>query len=289
MTLVITGVLNGDYELIRDLVRYICTSCLGLGWAVKINIIRVIIQILSLVIVNLGINIVWKTGFICPFLYCYGCPLAVSACPIGVLQNYVALGRLPLYPAGAFGIYGLAFGRFFCGWCCPFGAFQDLLGKLGRRKLFKPRPVKFVKYVILLGVLILAWLTADTFFCKLCPSGSLFAAIPFRILYPELSYGFFFNVHVLTLAVLVFLFLLVGRFWCSYLCPFSPVLGSFNSISLVKIHRDLNKCTECGICLKGCPMNIQNLEDIGLSSDCIRCGLCIDNCPEDALQIKIRH
>lgn len=31
VTLVITGVLNGDYELIRDLVRYICTSCLGLG------------------------------------------------------------------------------------------------------------------------------------------------------------------------------------------------------------------------------------------------------------------
>ena len=253
----------------------------------KLRRLRVITQTLSFLAVNLGISSALKTGFVCPFLYCYGCPLATFGCPIGVLQNYLLLGRPPLYPGGVLGIYGISLGRFFCGWCCPFGTFQELLGRLRGRRL-KPTPRWYIKYAVLAGVLALAWITADTFFCKLCPSGSLFAALPYRILHPNLPFGLFFYVHLLTLTILIPLFLLAGRFWCSYLCPLAPIMGSFNSVSFLRIRLDPDKCIECGACLRDCPMNIQKLEDISFSSDCILCGRCVDSCPENALQMKMR-
>jgi len=254
---------------------------------VNISRARIATQLVSLLVLNLGLSSVLKTGLICPALYCYGCPLAAFACPIGVLQNYIILGRIPFYVIGTLGIYGVSLGRFFCGWCCPFGSFQELLSRLRKGKSFNPKPLWFLKYGILVGVILTAWITLDTFFCKLCPSASLFAAIPSAILYPELPFGFFFYVHLFTLVISIVLFILVSRFWCRYLCPMASILGTFNKVSLLKIERNLEKCDKCGVCLRACPMNIQEVDKISASSDCIKCGQCVDACPRDILKIKI--
>jgi len=259
----------------------------GARWMrVEIGSIRKISQTISFLIFNLGLNFSLKTGIICPGLYCYGCPFSTFACPIGIIQNYITLGRVPIYPAGGLGVYGISLGRFLCGWICPFGTIQELLGKM-KKKSLNPKPAWFTKYIMLIIVLVSSWVTLDTLFCKFCPSGSLFAAIPSKILYPELPFGFFFYVHMSTLVISIVLFIFVSRFWCRYLCPLGAIMGSFNRISILKIERDPNKCTECGVCLKDCPMNIQEVRDIGVSSDCIMCGQCIDDCPLDALKIKI--
>lgn len=248
---------------------------------------RITTQLVSLLVLNLGLGSVLKTGLICPALYCYGCPLAAFACPIGLLQNYIILGRIPFYVIGTLGIYGVSLGRFFCGWCCPFGSFQELLARLRKGKSFNPKPLWFLKYGILACVILTAWITLDTFFCKLCPSASLFAAIPSAILYPELPFGFFFYLHLFTLVISIVLFILVSRFWCRYLCPMASILGTFNSVSFLKIERNLEKCDRCGICLRVCPMNIQEVDEISASSDCIKCGQCVDACPRDILKIKV--
>ena len=250
--------------------------------------LRQITQTITFIISNLGFIPALKTGLVCPYLYCYGCPFASAGCPIGTLQNFIILPLFPFYLLGTLGVYGAIFGRAFCGWACPFGAFQDLLGGFrkgkGRRRL---RPLKYSKFVMLLIVVAFAWITLDTLFCKVCPAGSLFATIPAFFLYPSLKLGFFFYVHIATLILTVVLVLLFSRFWCRYLCPMGTI-GVFNKLSVLTISLDSTKCTQCLKCLHVCPMGIEKLSDIGPSSDCILCGKCVEACQTDALKINVR-
>jgi len=245
---------------------------------------------LKTIVSNLGSVPVLKTGLICPYFYCYGCPLASSGCPIGTLQNYLKNARIGLFPMfpfyllGTLGVYGTIFGRAFCGWACPFGAFQDLMRGPQKRKL---RPFKYSKFAMLLIVMILAWVTVDTFFCKFCPAGSLFAAIPTPFFFPTLGVGFFFYVHMATLLLTILLVFLFSRFWCRYLCPVATI-GLLNKLSVLTVSLDSTKCTECQRCLNVCPMGLDKLSDIGSSSDCTLCGKCVEACKTDALKMNVR-
>lgn len=140
--------------------------------SLKISSIRRIVQIIILLISNIGFTSTLKTGIICPFLYCHGCPFAFLACPIGILQHFTALRQISVFTIGSLGIYGVTIGRAFCGWACPFGALQDLISYF-RRGRVKVAYHTFTKYIVLLGVIASAWITTDTLFCKICPSGSL--------------------------------------------------------------------------------------------------------------------
>jgi ferredoxin-type protein NapH len=249
--------------------------------------LRHVIQSITFAISNLGFVSFLKTGFVWPFFYCYGCPLASGGCPIGVLQHFMILPAIPFYLLGTLGVYGTIFGRAFCGWACPFGGFQDLLGLFNKRKR-KLQPFSYSKFAMLLVVVILAWITLDTFFCKFCPAGSLFAAIPAPFFYPSLNIGLFFYVHIATLILTVGLVLFFSRFWCRYLCPLGSI-GALNKLSILTVSFNPTKCTKCVRCLDVCPMGIDKVENIGKSSDCILCGRCVEVCQANALEMSIRR
>jgi len=247
-------------------------------------------QLIILILVNIGFVQFLKTGAVCPFFYCYGCPLATFACPIGVFQNYAAVGQFPFYAIGLLGVLALGFGRFWCGWACPFGTVQDLVIWIRRRGDFiSLRRYPWPSFLVLAGSIIAAWLATDALFCKICPAGSLFAAIPHRFASPELSFGTFFWVHIATLAIALVAFFLIGRFWCRYLCPLGGILGVFNRVGIVNIKLDMTKCNNCKKCVNVCPVKIEEPEDIENSIDCIRCGKCIDTCPTNALRISASY
>lgn len=244
-------------------------------------------QFVALALVNIGFLEVLKLGVCGPFFYCHSCPAAAFACPIGLLQNHLALGSFPFYALGTLGVFGLALGRFWCGWACPFGAIQDVVLWVRRRgDLVNLRRAAWTKFVVLGLVLLLAWAVADLLFCKICPAGSLFAAIPHRFVSPELSFGTFFYVHLATLAVSVVAFFLIGRFWCRYLCPLGAIFGAFNPVSMLKVRVNFNECNRCRQCLDVCPVKIEELEDVENSTDCIRCGKCVEACNNKALKIS---
>jgi polyferredoxin len=136
-------------------------------------------------------------------------------------------------------------------------------------------------------VLVLAWITIDTFFCKFCPAGSLFAAIPAVFFYEDLQLSVFFYVHLLTLALTLLAAIFISRFWCRYLCPYG-VVGISNKVSLVTIERS-PKCDECKQCLNVCPMGIEDPKLIGRSSDCTLCGRCVEACGSKRLKFSTRY
>jgi len=255
--------------------------------AMKIKPIRTSLQILGLILHNVGFTFSLKTGIVTPALYCYACPLASFACPVGTLQHFCAMRTLPLYVIGSIGLWLTVGGRSFCGCLCPFGALHDAIdsvkSKLGRTRSRRLNPYPATKFLMLFAVLGLAWYTVDTFFCKFCPSASLVASIPYFVLNPVSGIPFYFIVHMLTLASTLLLAVLMSRFWCRYLCPMGAINGMFNRFSILKIART-EECTECKKCLENCPMGINHVDEIGKSSDCIKCGRCIDSCTTQALR-----
>jgi polyferredoxin len=249
----------------------------------KLKLLRWATQASAFVVSNVGFNLALKTGCPYPYLFCYGCPFASAGCPIGSLQHFVALRLLPLYLVGMIGLYGLFFGRAFCGWACPFGTLHDLVSVRAKRKA---RAIPYAKFIMLGLVLILAWITADTYFCKFCPAGSLFAAIPAPFFYQGLQLSVFFYFHLLTLVLTVGAALILSRFWCRYLCPYGTI-GAFNRISLTTIARS-SQCDQCNKCLKVCPMGVKDAGLIGKSTDCTLCGRCVDACASRNLRFSRR-
>lgn len=129
-------------------------------------------------------------------------------------------------------------------------------------------------------------------FCKyLCPSGTLFGAVPLLAMNESLraqAGGLFYW----KLGVLIFIIILSMKWFrpfCQYLCPLGAIYGLFNRFSLVQIHWEKERCISCKACERACPAALSVVE-ISRSPECIRCGKCVDACPEKCLyfgQMKI--
>jgi ferredoxin-type protein NapH len=237
--------------------------------------------------------------FCLPGLNCYSCPGALGACPIGSLQAVLSSReyRFSFYIVGFLLFFGALFGRFICGWLCPFGLVQDLLHKIPFPKKLRRLPgdrwLKYLKYVLLAGFVIILPLTVldivgqgQPWFCKyVCPSGTLFAGIPLIASNPPLraALGWLFTWKTAILAVLLLLSVIVYRPFCRYLCPLGAVYGLFNPIAFRRFTIDADKCTSCGLCQKVCKLDIPVWQTPN-SPECIRCGDCQRACPHGAIQ-----
>lgn len=227
-----------------------------------------------------------------PGLNCYSCPGAIGSCPMGALQ--AALNQrdfeVPFAVLGFLFIFGSLLGRAVCGWLCPFGLVQDLLHKLPFFRKRKTLPfhhiLKYGKYLVLAGLVgigsafLFTGFAKIPAFCKyLCPSGTLFGAIPLmganEALKAQAGGLFYWKLGVLI--ILLLLSVKVYRPFCQYLCPLGAIYGWFNGFSLVQIHWDSDACTRCNACTRACPVMLSP-EQISRSPECIKCGKCISAC-----------
>lgn len=241
-----------------------------------------------------------KTKNICvPGLNCYSCPGAIGSCPIGSLQAVInsAKYEISYYVLGLIALFGVIFGRFICGWLCPFGWIQDLIYKTPFKKITwgkRLRITKYLKYVIL--IVFVLWLpslvneygVASPTFCKyICPAGTLEAGLPLLATNSPLRevIGGLFYWKLSILIALVFLSMILYRPFCYSLCPLGAIYSVFNKVSYYQMDVDFDKCIECKKCQKICKYDIYIASD-PKNSECIRCGECIDVCPTDALNAK---
>ncbi len=237
-----------------------------------------------------------------PGLNCYSCPGALASCPMGALQN--ALTRrgfeVPFAVLGFFFVFGSIFGRFVCGWLCPFGLFQDLLYKIPAGKKRKQLPfhsvLKYGKYVMLFGVAIVGSAILFTGFAKVpafckfvCPAGTFMGALPLMAANSDLraQAGGLFEWKLAILIVIILLSLKIYRPFCQYLCPLGAIYGWFNRFSLVQVRWEKEKCILCMNCQKACPVDLKP-EGVSVSPECIKCGKCVKVCPADCLHFKIK-
>ena len=231
-----------------------------------------------------------------PGLNCYSCPAAAVSCPIGATQLFLAGARqsISLYATGFLLAVGAVFGRFICGFVCPMGLAQDLLYRIKAPKLVvRLRVLRYAKYAVLaLFVVVLPSIARDglsglgkPWFCQyICPSGTLFGAVPLLAANDFLrqSAGALFALKISILAGAVALSAIVFRPFCRVLCPLGAVYALLNRVSLLHMRCDKAKCVSCGACSKACHAKIDPVAQPN-APECVRCGKCVSACPHKAL------
>lgn len=188
-------------------------------------------------------------------------------------------------------------GRAFCGWMCPLGTIQGMLGGWARRlsgekkrprgkasKAIFPlkvppkldRSLRLLKYGILLAILAASMFTVFPPLRNICPARAIFS--------------FRWNTPLLGLVLIGFIAssMLVKRFTCKYLCPLGAGLALFNKFSLVHPVADEAHCNHCGRCDNECPVDIEPVPDNLRSAECIRCLECLETCTKpDAMSLRV--
>lgn len=236
-----------------------------------------------------------RTKALCvPFLNCYSCPGALGACPVGAFQALAAgaAQRVSLYVLGFVTAVGAASGRLVCGWLCPFGAIQDLLGRRAARRSL-PAYVSGLRYLVLLltaalPFIIVSPLGREPYFCKyICPAGTLEAGIPLAVANPSIraALGALFTWKAALLALFIAASFLIYRPFCRTTCPLGAFYGLFNPIAVSRLEVRHDDCTSCGRCSAVCPLGIDVVRTPN-SPDCIRCLDCTRACPTGALRLR---
>lgn len=237
-----------------------------------------------------------------PGLNCYSCPAAAVSCPMGAAQMFFAGVRhsFSLYVAGFLLTVGVLFGKFICGFVCPMGLLQDLLYRIKTPKLLlRLRFVRYAKYLVLaLFVIILPIVIrhplsglGQPWFCSyICPSGTIFGAVPLiaanDVLRQLLGWRFVLKISLAGGVVIGSVFVL--RIFCRVLCPLGAIYSLLNRVTVVRMHCDKSLCTTCNKCSAACHLKIEPMKEPN-SPECFRCGKCIKTCGRKALGYRHRE
>ncbi|MBF0288244.1 MAG: 4Fe-4S dicluster domain-containing protein [SAR324 cluster bacterium] len=215
------------------------------------------------------------------------------------------------------------FGRVFCNWICPFGTLHQFVGWLfnihpatKRIEQNQYHHLQYLKYGILVIFLMMAALgalqiglldpivlmyrgftvfvapaadmlidSATSFSSKAGMEPAFAASLKFapgtasRVFVGSFWVGAFF-------LALIILNLWKPRFFCRFLCPLGALLGVISRYSLFRINRNVNRCTDCNLCLTRCEGASDPQGKVRVS-ECFSCMNCLDDCPEDALQFTM--
>ena len=90
---------------------------------------------------------------------------------------------------------------------------------------------------------------------------------------------------LLTIVVFLTLSFFTYRPFCQFICPFGFVSWLAEKLSIYRVTIDKDKCTECGACIKACPLGAAKgkVESKTFSADCFSCARCLNSCPVDAI------
>lgn len=163
----------------------------------------------------------------------------------------------------------------FCGWLCPFGALQEMLGWVAKRLRIRQwkisdrthQRLQWIKYVILIGLLPVA-------FYSLTLAERLAEVEPFKTsitLFFVRSWPF-----VLYAVVLLGLGLFVHKFYCRYVCPLGAGLAILGKFHLFAWLKRIDACGQpCQHCKNHCEIGAIKRDGRIDYDECIQCLECI--------------
>ncbi len=271
---------------------------------VKYNTPRRVVQLLSFIFFS---SIVFSLGalpLLFPVLWTWGLKAnsvgdAFTAIQL-MFSGWSASVVFPWIGLASFLIVGVLIGKSMCGWVCPFGFVQDVVGLFRRKQsdvaVRTHETMIYVKYFVLAITLFISvtysaavitgtsggyqsalGVFANAPFTSLSPSETLFATLP------TMAHGFSVSVvsasgvdvfadiaslsalfwAQLVIMVLVLAFAVyVPRSWCRYFCPHGAIMAIMNHFSFIGLRREPFKCEKggCGRCVQVCPTRVPILD-----------------------------
>ncbi len=230
-------------------------------------------------------------------------------CPMGGLQalaTYLANNSLPCSMSSLQVMMGIAlvaavvlFSKLFCGYICPLGTVQDLLGKARNAMHVKSIKVRngsaidkilrIVKYVLVFWIFYMT-VNASELFCKnLDP-------------YYAVATGFKGEItlwmSIVSISVVILGSFIIDMFWCRYLCPLGAISNTLKFWLWIGVLFGIYYVADVlgadipwavllgGFCITGYLLEIfhskPKLQILHVTKDdnlCNNCGLCTKKCP----------
>lgn len=179
-------------------------------------------------------------------------------------------------------IITIILGRFFCGWMCAFGAYNDLIHEISQN-VFKVKYrvnekadsiLKYFKYIVLAVIIVLSWTMGNSIFTSASPWDAFAQITDLPMVMSSLILG-----------LILLIFITIGafyieRFFCRYLCPLGALFNIFSKLSIFKINMPKDKCGNCRACTSQCSMGIHLYKENEVrGGECINCMKCAEVCP----------
>jgi polyferredoxin len=267
----------------------------------KYNTPRRLVQFLSFIFFS---SIVFSLGalpLLFPVLWTWGLKVntvgdAFTAIQLMTTGWSTSIGILfPWMGIASFLIVGILIGKSMCGWVCPFGFIQDIIGFFRRKQsdvsLRTHQTLVYVKYFVLgIALFIIATFSASEIvdplsgaayesalgifayapFTALSPAETLFARLPTMVhnfavnVFSSQGVNVWSSISSLSalfwaqLVIMVFVLVFVAyvpRSWCRYFCPHGAIMAIMNNFSFIGLKREPTKCEKSG------------------------CGHCVQVCP----------
>jgi len=174
------------------------------------------------------------------------------------------------------------YNRGWCGWACWTAMILDFLpyrrnvkGRLNKKWGY----LRYLHFLISLIAVLVLWIVY----------GYRVEENTTTALYWLLAGNAFYYITSTTMAFI----LKDNRAFCKYLCPIPTIQKIPAKFSMLKVDGDADKCLDCSLCSKACPMDIQihvyikNNQRV-LSTECILCLECINVCPKGILDTTFK-
>ena len=173
--------------------------------------------------------------------------------------------------------------KIICGWACPMGALQELIYKIPLFKRLKKKKLPFIlTNTIRAGFFIIVLLFLFGII------GSKRGMVIYHYINPFNLFNLEFELASIFTAVIVIIIFsfIVYRPFCQFICPFGFVSWIAERVSIFRVRIDKEKCTECGACIKACPLEAAKGRVTGriAPADCFSCARCLNICPVDAIK-----
>lgn len=188
----------------------------------------------------------------------------------------------------------LILGRFWCGWFCPMGGFQELCEGIqdkpvsgGRLNLIKYGVWVFWVILIITTILSAGGIHSANIFYSTTSGVSLTEPISYLVYF--IIFGGIFLLAIVS----------GKRGFCHYICPTCVLLIIGRKIRnlfrwpALHLSGDKNLCTGCSRCSTACPMglDVKKMVEQGQmeNAECILCASCSDICPKSAITYGFRN
>lgn len=184
----------------------------------------------------------------------------------------------------------IVLGRWFCGWICAFGAYNDLIYFISK-KIFKIKfrvdekvdsILKYFKYLVLLFIIAISWTMGSSILESTSPWDVFGQITDVSTIFSNLLVGLIFLILITIGSAFI------ERFFCRYLCPLGAIFSIISKIGIVKINKPKADCGKCRACTMNCSMGLPLYKvNCVKGGDCINCLKCTEVCYRNNANVNV--
>jgi transcriptional regulator of nitric oxide reductase len=182
----------------------------------------------------------------------------------------------------------------FCGWLCPFGALQELLGQLAKAlRVPQWNPPVALEQRLWMGKYIAAAAVLVLVITEIDPAGATLEVEPFKTAITAKFVRAW--PYVIYAGALLAIGLFSERAYCRFLCPLGGVLAVLDRLHLLNRLKRRPECgSPCRLCERSCPVRAIVPSGKIVTAECFQCLDCQveyyddKRCPPLVRAVKLR-